>query len=411
MSNSLAVAAVTATLRNLLIRRLGTELPNQDALTTKPLDKARDPNASTSQVNIFLYHIAYDAAWLNMNMPNQLRPTEPGNPPLPLVLYYLITAYGDNGSQELGSQKLLGIAMQALHDHPVLGADEINDALAGNDLGNQIERVRITPQPMSVDEMSKLWTTFQTNYRVSVAYQVAVVLIESSREVRIPLPVLTPEITVQPFLTPPFPTLAALTLPQKRPSAVLGDTVVFDGFHLNGDSVEARFKHPRFEDAIAVPALPGGTASKVSVTIPAGAPEKWAAGVYTVSLLVKRAGEQDRVSNTVPLVLGPEITSGLPMTVARDADADATIDLTCSPQVLPEQRVLLLLSDELARQVPAEEHPTQTDQLKFIIKDAPPSTGDGFFIRLRVDGVDSLLIKDYEARPPVFDPDQRLKIT
>ena len=411
MSNSLAIAAVTATLRNLLIRRLGSELPNQDALTTKPLDKAREPNASTNQVNIFLYHIAYDAAWRNMNMPNQVRPGETGEPPLPLVLSYLITAYGDNSSQELGSQRLLGIAMRAFHDHPLLGADEIAASLAGNDLGDQIERVRITPQPISVDEMSKLWTTFQTNYRISVAYQVSVVLIESEREVRTPLPVLTPEISVQPFLTPPFATLASIALPKKRPSALLGDTVVFEGVHLDGDSVEARFKHPRLEEAIPVPALAGGTATKVSVTIPAGEPEKWATGVYSVSLLIRRPGKPDRVSNALPFVLGTKITSALPMTVARDGAGNATVDLTCSPQVLPEQRAVLLLSDDDSRQVQAEPHPNKTDQLRFIIKDAPLSTADGFFVRLRVDGVDSLLITDYEARPPIFDPDQRLEIT
>ena len=45
----------------------------------------------------------------------------------------------------------------------------------------QIERVRITPQPLSVDELSKLWTAFQTHFRISAAYQVSVVLIESTR--------------------------------------------------------------------------------------------------------------------------------------------------------------------------------------------------------------------------------------
>ena len=61
--------------------------------------------------------------------------------------------------------------MGVLHDHPLLGAEEINGALPESDLDQQVERVRITPQPMSVEEMSKLWTTFQTQYRMSAAYQ------------------------------------------------------------------------------------------------------------------------------------------------------------------------------------------------------------------------------------------------
>ncbi len=48
----------------------------------------------------------------------------------------------------------------------------------------------ITPLPQSVDELSKLWTAFQTNYRVSAAYEAAVVLIDSQAATRAPLPVL-----------------------------------------------------------------------------------------------------------------------------------------------------------------------------------------------------------------------------
>lgn len=411
MSNALSVAAVTATLKALLTAGLEGEL-GSGSVTTKPPDKARRGEAdATNQLNVFLYHVTHDAAWLNLNMPNPIKRSESGHPPLPLVLYYLITAYGlGDDDEDPVSHRLLGTAMRVLHDHPLLGADEIKVALADSDLGDQIERVRITHQPLSVDEMSKLWTTFQTNYRISVAYQVSVVLIESAREVRVPLPVLTPEIAVQPYLTPPFPALSSLQLPKSKPSAVLGETITFEGFNLDGDTVEARFKHPRLEEAIVVPALAGGTRSKVSVTIPASEPNKWATGVYAVSLLIKRGGERDRVTNSVPFVLGTEITSQLPMTVAR-IGGDATVEITCSPQVLTEQSALLLLSSDDARQVPADERLVKTDQLRFVIRESPVNTADGFFVRLRIDGIDSLLVTDYETRPPVFDQNQRLKIT
>jgi hypothetical protein len=41
--------------------------------------------------------------------------------------------------------------------------------------------VRVTLQPLSLEEMSRLWSTFQTQYRLSVAYEVSVVLIDSAR--------------------------------------------------------------------------------------------------------------------------------------------------------------------------------------------------------------------------------------
>jgi len=388
-------------------------------VTTKPLDKARDPNGSLNQVNLFLYNVTYDAAWLNMNMPNQIKPTETGFPPLPLVLHYLITAYGANDdAQDPVSHTLLGTAMRVLHDHPLLGADEIKAALTASDLGEQIERVRITPQPMSMDEMSKLWTTFQTNYRISAAYQASVVLIESTRAVRAPLPVLTrgkmdSGIQSQPNLTPPSPTsptLTAVTLPKKQPSARLGDTITLEGFHLDGDTVTPQFKHPRLKDFPPVDPPRKVTATSMTVRIPDDAPEKWASGVYTVSLLIKSANKPDRVTNEFPFSLAPVITSDpLPLKVTR-VGKDATVELKCQPLVLPEQPAFLLLSDKEARQVTAEPHRTQTDLLKFIIKDAPVNAEEGFYMRLRIDGIDSLLVADYTAKPPEFDQNQKVII-
>src|SRR5216684_5234320 len=189
MSNELAIAAVTRTLRQLIDDAVKETVPGnipndvqpthqiQD-VTTLPLDKARDSNATTNQVNLFLYHTLLNAAWRNQDLPRQARPGELSQPPLALNLYYLITAYGQDNN-ELISQFLLGRAMRVLHDRALLMPSEISNALAASELHDQIERVRITPQPLSLEEMSKLWMTFQTQYRISAAYEVSVVLIET----------------------------------------------------------------------------------------------------------------------------------------------------------------------------------------------------------------------------------------
>ena len=223
MSNSLAISAVTATLRRLIIRGV-SDLPNQN-VTTKPLDKARPNGTAADQLNIFLYQTILNAAWRNMDMPRQVRPGETGQPPLALNLHYLITAYGEN-DDETKSHGWLGRAMGVLHDHPVLAGQEIQDALAGSELESQIERVRITPQPLTLEEMSKLWTAFQTQYRISVAYAVEVVLIESTRRSRTPLPVLTRGeddrgVSAQADLIPPFPTILDVKPPSEQISARL----------------------------------------------------------------------------------------------------------------------------------------------------------------------------------------------
>src|SRR6266850_4384086 len=226
MSNSLAIAAVTATLRQLIEDGV-RDVPGAGA-STQPPDKV----TTTNLVNLYLYQTVINAAWRNRDMPRQVKPGETGQPPLALNLYYLLTAYGQgDDSQTVDGHRLLGQAMRVMHDHPVLNSAEIKAAFPDGDLEDQIEHVRITPQPMTLDEMSKLWTTFQAKYRISTAYEVSVVLIESTRPSRTPLPVLKRGeddrgVDAQGNLTPPFPTLIGIVFPTERqPSAELGDTM------------------------------------------------------------------------------------------------------------------------------------------------------------------------------------------
>src|SRR5260370_35396507 len=188
--SALAIAATTATLRGVLAK--GINITN---VTVRPLDSAR-ATTTGEQVNLFLYQVLPDAAWRNRDIPRKVRPGETAQPPLPLTLYYLITTFGADNDNDIGSHVLLGRIMSILHDYPVMGAKEIKDAtgadvdLKNTNLHEQIERIRITIEPNSFEQISKLWTTFQTHYRTSAAYQVSVVLVESVRAARTPLPVL-----------------------------------------------------------------------------------------------------------------------------------------------------------------------------------------------------------------------------
>lgn len=417
MSNSLAIAAVTATLRNLLEQRINidpTVDPSADpalagtVVTTRPPDEAQN-RADARQLNLFLYHTDANAAWRNMDMPRQSRPGETGQPPLPLNLYYLLTAYvrADNEDTAFLSHRLMGRAMSILHDHPVLGTEEVRNALPGNDLHYQVERVRITPQPLTLDEMSKLWTTFQSQYRVSAAYQVAVVLIESTRTARTPLPVLTrgPEDSgVMAQADTAVPTLDSLQLPPRQVGIRLDETLTLLGKYLAGDAVLVRFTHFRLTSPLDVSPL---SRSATSVTVqlrlnPATDPATWPAGFYTVSTVVTRHGKQWG-SNELLFTLCPRVTN-LPLTVARDGSGNATMNLICTPEVRPEQRAALLLGNQ---EIVAQPHPTQTNSLTFVVRAATPGS---YFARLRVDGADSLLV-DRGTTTPGFDPNQQVTIT
>ncbi len=409
MGNTLAIAAVTATLRNLLEKGIVEEGGGM-SVTTRPPDKAREfgPTDGLGRLNLFLYQTQINSAWSNRDMPQYVKPNETGQAPLALDLFYLITAYEQSeGDTSILGHRLLGRAMRVLHDHPLLGKDEIQNAIPDNDLYLQIERVRITPQPMSLEEMSKLWTIFQTEYRISAVYQVAVILIESARLSKSPLPVLTrgasdSGVVVLPSLVPPFPTLETLTLPNNQPSAELGDTITLSGHDLDGATVTVQFSHALLENPIDV--IPDeATSTAIIVTLP-NDPVNWPAGFYTVSALVTKPSESEpRITNALALSLAPRILA-LPMSVSVDANGDLALSLTCEPDVRSEQRAALLLGSQAFL---ADTHAAQTSSLTFQITDAP--LGE-HFIRLRIDGVDSLLI-DQSVTPPIFKVDQKVTIS
>jgi hypothetical protein len=157
---------------------MGVTVDLPDAkVTTKPPHKARTGSDQGNQLNLFLYQTAPNAAWRPRDSIGQLKEGDRNQPPLALNLYYLITAYGRNDDDIL-SHRLLGQAMSLLHDRGDLSAEEIEASLPGNDLYEQVEveQVRITPQSLSTEELSRLWSIFQAPYHVSAAYQVSVVL-------------------------------------------------------------------------------------------------------------------------------------------------------------------------------------------------------------------------------------------
>jgi hypothetical protein len=403
MSNSLAIAAVTATLSRLLEQGSSADLPGT-IVTTKPPEKAR--TGTGNQLNLFLYQTTPNAAWRNQPLPSQIKSGETGFPPLPLNLYYLVTAYGQN-DDDIFSHRLLGRAMSMLHDHAVLDADEIKAALTGNDLHLQIERVRITSVTMPLEEMSKLWMMLQAQYRISAAYEVSVVLLESNRPVKTPLPVLTrgandQGILAQADLIPPFPTLLEVIPPNKQLSARLGDILTLNGHHLDDETVVVRFSHPGLVAPIELPVLPDGTADQIQVQLPTN-PSQWLPGVYSVAAILKRSRQPDRSTNQLTLSLAPQLEIITPNPAIRNASGEVILTIICRPQIQPEQRVSLLLGD---REILAQPRSAAADPIVFNVLAA---TAGEYSVRLRVDGVDSLLV-NRAVKPPVFDATQKVTI-
>src|ERR1044072_8333797 len=199
MSNHLAISAVTLTLRDLLHEQvvgafrgapLHLQIGRSVVIGMGSPDKVRNPSFPTENViNLMLYRTEINAALRNAP-PRNARPGETGEPPVAINLDYLISIFPE-GDKEAIAHYFLGQVLRILHDEPILARERIRSALEIADLHRQVERVTITPRVLSIDDMSKLWSSFMTPYRLSAAYLVTVVLIDSLRPTRSALPVLT----------------------------------------------------------------------------------------------------------------------------------------------------------------------------------------------------------------------------
>ncbi len=407
MSNAQVIAATTATLRLLLLGGI----PARDAaiaqvdVTTVPPDKV-NANIDRPTLNLFLYQTVLNGAWRNRDAAHA-RPGEAPLPPLALNLHYLLTAYGQVDVDEGDfSHRVLGAAVSVLHDHPVFGADELVAALPLHKALPQVERLRISPLATSIEEMSKLWTIFQTNYRLSIAYEVSVVLIESDRPASSPLPVLRRGATDRgpAVLVSAVPTLVRALPPKGRAAVRLGETLTIEGRNL-GAGQRVRISGSRLATPVFLDALPGGSADRITVALPdVGAPgvmAAWAPGFYTATVVVPHEGMHDLPSNAVPFALAPFITVS-PTTPPAGAVA---LTVLCTPRLRDDQPAVLLFGTpphpvpEKPRVPDADlGHPTPCT---FQVSGA---AGERYAVRLRVDGVDSVPVDP--AAPASFDPAQ-----
>jgi hypothetical protein len=435
MSNALALAAVAKCIKAQLMAFLANHnasgvIGSLDVSILSP-GQINPANITNNQLNIFAYQVTPNPGWCQDDLP--LRSAQGDllkRPLLALDLHFLITAYAKD---EAHADALLGYAAQYFHTTPVLTRKDIQQlevswlagsalekGLAGAGLSAQAELIKISPQPMSSEEISKLWAAFQAQYRPTIAYQASVVLIESDGAARTPLPVLTigPDdrgVVAQPNLEPPFPMLLDVVFPQNQPTGILDDTVEFRGHHLEGSNVLARFTNLKTKTRLETPSLQSHTATKISLKLsdaqdldqPLTPPEKvWSVGTYSFVFHVQRPGETyRRMTNTLVFSLAPKVESLSLAITAGELVAEAD----CKPEVRPDQSISLIVGDF---EVLAEPRPTQTGHITFVkekVKDRLKS-GEKCVCRLRVDGVESHFI-DRTKTPLVFDPAAAKTIT
>ena len=201
MSNYLAIATVTVTLRDLLQEAASLAVPGSAVTTQRPISISNSGQEKAG-INLYLYQVKPNPSWINNDVPTRnFNGYLLQRPQTALDLDYLLSFHGSEVSME--PQRLLGSAITSLHAQPFLSQSAIQNAiknssyLAQSDLFNQPELVRFGPLNLNLEELSKLWSVFfQIPYTLSVAYRASVVLLEAVEELPETKVVQKPVITV-----------------------------------------------------------------------------------------------------------------------------------------------------------------------------------------------------------------------
>jgi hypothetical protein len=201
MSDQLALAALTHTLRVVLSDAIAEPVPGASVTVGPPAAEAGGA-AHSSRVNLFLLRTRPNAAWRNADVVDVVH-DQPGarsfdrRSVLPLDVQYLVSFYGD--AAQLVPERLYGVAASLLHRSPRLTVQDVTGALAtspalqASGLARDIaerQPVRLSALDLDLEELSRLWGLFpQVPYAPSMVVEASVLLIQpdaprTSRAVR-----------------------------------------------------------------------------------------------------------------------------------------------------------------------------------------------------------------------------------
>jgi hypothetical protein len=192
MSNGLAIAAVTSTIRYVLDQALQHPHPGRidgaRVTTRHPRQLIEDSTAPEPVTNVFLYQVTTNNDWKLDDRPiRDENGAASASPVAALDLHYLISCHGHDES--LDAQRLLNRAVIALATTPIMTRDVVTSAvntykkepettfLGESDLADQVDLVKVSPTTLPMEEMSNLWVRLQTPYILSLTYSATAVLV------------------------------------------------------------------------------------------------------------------------------------------------------------------------------------------------------------------------------------------
>jgi hypothetical protein len=303
--------------------------------------------------------------------------------------------------------------VRTLHARPVLTRQMIRDTildptfafLANSNLAEAIELVKFTPIPLSLEELSKLWSVFfQTAYTLSIAYQASLVLIESEETPSAATPIRARNLYIVPFMQPVVERAMAQGGPDQP---ILADSVLV----LRGTQLRGAVTRVRLAGAEVAPS--DVSAAQISVSLSALPPGTLRAGVQGVQVVhhipmgTPPTPHRGFESNVAAFVLRPTITALTVSNVQGSGNAPRAADLTVqvNPTIGSAQRVIVLLNST-ADDAPAAYAFTAPARIADADAVTMPISGvraGDYLVRVQIDGAESPLTVDTDPNSPTFN--------
>lgn len=131
----------------------------------------KETQTESAQISVFLYNVTELSS-----MRNQPQTTQNPHTLLYLNLHYLITPLTQNAEND---QIILGKIMQLFAETPILRGSSLQGSLLESG-----DEFKIILDSLGADDLNKLWTMFQTPYKLCISYSVFPVRIESSTKIQ-----------------------------------------------------------------------------------------------------------------------------------------------------------------------------------------------------------------------------------
>jgi hypothetical protein len=411
MTNYHAIATVTATLRDILFENLNIPQFAGIKITSKPLD-VLETEGPELRLNLFLYKVTPNRGFQDVELPVRNTNGElVRSPLLPINLHYLVTSFNNDTDelQEIKSQQILSKAMMILNENSILSREKIlvtrmnspkiPDKDLDDHLETQVELVKITPESMSLEEITKLWSSFfQIHYRLSVSYLATLILLDSKKEPKISPPVQERKLYVLPLTKPTIEKIDPQIV-ESRPDS----HITIFGQNLMAENVEILFGNVTVK-----PSTSDVFSDRIRVILPSqletGIKSVIVAHPLTVVEPPTKHGNWN-TSNVAAFVLSPTITDPVGInTITRGS----SLTITVEPGVTHQQKVLVLLGEhQFEVKLPKPEDavypihvlPALTVPTDFPLESAPQR----FLLRIRIDGADSFVRFDNDPSSPTFE--------